>query len=75
MVRDIFLSILPFNTIETKSLEHWLVIKAVEVHRLARVSKMLILIPRRNAKRIVLLPVEPLAIDLCIAAALNDMVY
>jgi len=75
LVRDIFLSILPFNTIETKSLEHWLVVKAVEVHRVARVGKMLVPIPRRNTKRVVLLPVESLAIDLCIAAALNDMVY
>src|ERR1700730_4534716 len=66
---------LALQSIETKSLQHRLVVKPIQIHCLTFICKVLVLMPSRHTENVAFLPGELLAIDLRIAGALNDMIH
>lgn len=63
-----------FRTIQSKSCNHWLIVKAVKIYSFALISHMLVSVPRRNAESIAGLPCEAYVANLGSATSCDNVV-
>jgi hypothetical protein len=61
-------------SVESQRTQHRPVIEPIQVQVLRVFRKVLVGLPRRNAKRVALLPIEFLAVDDSVACPGNDMI-
>jgi hypothetical protein len=74
LVRHIRLNINPINSVKPQRVEHRLVVESVQIDLAIAIGEMLIMVPRRDAKRITLLPSQSGAVNLGVAGPFNDVV-
>lgn len=74
LIRYQSLDICTLDTIESQGGQHRLIMEPVQIHGFSGPCSVLILVPRGDAERVALFPVEALAVDLAVAATLDDVV-